>query len=128
LVFTSPTSGNFTNGDYHGSFTLSQKTATVPASLVGMTLTVTPAPSYSESPTVATFGYDTLNSVKDGVATPQSYIFGQFGPQTAQLQTWDASKTNYLTLWFTTPSSGNFVSTKLKSGGYSIGNGTFKSP
>jgi hypothetical protein len=128
ITFTSATSGNFSRANSHRAITLSQRNATVPPSLVGTTLTFTPVASSSDSPTVATFGYDTLNSVKNMVTTPQSYTFGQFGPQTAQLQTWDASKTNYLTLWFTTPSSGNFVSTKLKSGGYSISNGTFKSP
>jgi hypothetical protein len=128
LTFTSPTSGNFTNGNHHGSFTVSQQAATAPAALVGTTLTFTPAPTSQGSVKVVAFGCNTLTNLGGGEDSVKSYIYGQYGPQAAQLQNWDEAKTNYITLWFATPSSGNFVVTQVQSGDVTISNGTFKSP
>jgi hypothetical protein len=129
FTFTSPTSGNFKNGNNHGTFTMSLNTPRLPDSLVGMTMTLTPASSSQGSKKVTTFGYDTLTSVSGGVATVKSYSFAPYGPQVALLQDWDASETGYIVLWFSDPTSGSFVVTAVQSdGSVSTGSGTFKIP
>jgi hypothetical protein len=129
LTFSSPTFCAFTNGNSHGTVSLSQQAATVPVSLVGDKLIFTPASPQNKT-TVVTFGYDTLTSAS-GTNTPttKSYTFGQFGPQVGMAQTWDESGTNYVTLWFTsaTPPTGSFVATKIETNGsVSVVNGTFR--
>jgi hypothetical protein len=121
----SASGASFTNGKDSGNITLSLPAATVPPSLVGTTLSFTPAKG---SGTVATFGYGTFTSTGNG-AQPEPYIFGQFGPKVALLQIEDISATNYITLWFASasPPSGKYVSVKIESGAMAeVSSGTFK--
>jgi len=101
----------FTNGHDSGHITISRRVETVPVSLAGKTLHfVSPGKT-----TVATFGYDTFTAIQLGKTNSDSgtYLFGQYGPQAALLQINDetSSDTNYITLWFSTASSGNFENT-----------------
>ncbi len=131
LKFSGPLSCTFSNippyGNDSGTVSLLQEAATVPASLVGSKLTFT---SSKGTQTVATFGYNGMGAfVSKGVTTPDSYTFGQYGPQAAMLQSWDTLGTNYVTLWFTAPTSGSFVSDKIANDGTkSADHGTFVSP
>jgi hypothetical protein len=131
LKFSGPLSCTFTNippyGNDSGSVSLSQRTATVPASLVGSKFTIT---SSTGIQTLGTFGYNGMGTfVTKGVTSAISYTFGQYGPQVAMLQAWDTLGTNYVTLWFTAPTSGSYVSDKFANDGTkSADHGTFVSP
>ena len=131
LKFSGFASCTFTNippyGNDSGTVSLLREAATVPASLVGSKLTFT---SSKGTRTVATFGYNGMGAfVSEGVTNSDSYTFGQYGPQAAMLQSWDSLGTNYLTLWFTAPTSGSYVSDKFANDGTkSVDHGTFVSP
>jgi hypothetical protein len=110
LTFTAA-GATFTNGNDSGHVTVSRLAETVPVTLAGKTLHFVS----TGKTTVATFGYDTFSAIQLGKTNSDTgtYFFGQFGPQAAFLQVNDqtSAKTNYITLWFTTASSGKFVNT-----------------
>jgi hypothetical protein len=128
LNFTNAASFTFTNERSHGTGAALQESATVPVSLVGRTVTLKPATTNQGGEVVNTFGYDTFIKGSGTNAETKSYMFGQFGPRVALLQTADIppTETNYVTMWFSKTNSGSYVFTDIQSGGSNVlGNGTF---
>jgi hypothetical protein len=126
LNFTNAASFTFTNEKSHGTGAVLQESATVPVSLVGNTVTFKPATTNQGSEKVDTFGYDTFTSGTGTNTETKSYAFGQFGPRVALLQTADIppTKTNYVTLWFSSANSGSYVVKEISTN-TSRGSGTF---
>jgi hypothetical protein len=117
---------SFGNGGDTGHVTLSAAAPTVPASLAGSVLLFTP--SGVAHSVIVELGYNTFASIDKGVTNTGTYTLGQYGPQAGFMQFNDltAAETNYVTMWFTGPTSGTYANTIIRSDGtVSRGSGRF---
>ena len=100
-----------------GHLTLSAASPTVPVSLAGSILLF--SPSGKAHSVIIELGYNTYTSIDKGVTNSGTYTLGQFGPQAAFMQFNDltAVETNYVTMWFTAPTSGTYANTIISADG-----------
>jgi hypothetical protein len=104
LYFTSSTSANFTNSDGHGTFTFSAPASTVPLSLVGRKLA---GSSHGHSGGFS-FTYGTFSGIGHDLGEGGTYTYAIYGPQAAMAILDDNGTTEYLELWFSSATGGNY--------------------